>query len=127
MTPHQPDRPLSPHVTVYRWPLNALMSIAHRITGVGLCLGAAVVVWWLIAAAVSDEYFHLVNGIITSPLGDLVMLCLMFALWYHFCNGIRHLIWDTGAALEDKSTRLTAWLGLGGAALLSALTILIIC
>ncbi|MCY4541239.1 MAG: succinate dehydrogenase, cytochrome b556 subunit [Rhodobacteraceae bacterium] len=120
------DRPLSPHVTVYRWPLNALMSIAHRVTGTGLLLGALLVVWWLVAAAASEEYFRLVNKALTSPVGDLLMLGLTLAFWYHFCNGIRHLIWDTGAGFEDRSTRVTAAFALGGAVLLSVLTILLV-
>ena len=124
--PRQAKRPLSPHVTVYRWPLNALMSITHRITGAGLLLGALLMVWWLVAAAASEEYFSLVNRALTSPIGDLLMLCMMVAFWYHFCNGIRHLIWDSGAGFEDRSTRVTAYLGLGGTVLLSVLTLLLI-
>ena len=121
----QDNRPLSPHATIYRWPLNAIMSIMHRITGVGLALGAVLVVWWLLAASTSENYFAFVDGLLTSIIGDLVMVGSLAAFWYHFCNGIRHLVWDTGAGFDAASVRLSATLGLLGAAVLTVCTIIL--
>ena len=93
-------RPLSPHMTIYRPQLNSAMSIFHRVTGCGLGLGAVLVVWWFHAAARGPESFAFVDGLLTSWLGGLVLVGLMATLWYHFFNGIRHLIWDTGTGFE---------------------------
>ena len=65
--PNRGGRPLSPHATIYRWPLNAIMSILHRVTGVGMTLGAVLVVWWFLALSISPDYFSLVDGLMTSP------------------------------------------------------------
>ena len=94
------NRPLSPHLSVYRMYLSMAMSITHRITGCGLALGAVLVVWWFLAAATSPDYFAFVDGLITSWIGGLILILSLAALWYHFLNGIRHLVWDTGAAFE---------------------------
>ena len=117
--PNQSNRPISPHATIYRWPLNAIMSILHRVTGVGLAVGAVLVVWWFLALSTSPRYFGFVDGLMTSLLGDFVMVCLLAALWYHFCNGIRHLVWDMGAGLDGSSVRRSAIAGWCGAALLT--------
>ena len=118
--PNEGNRPLSPHATIYRWPLNAVMSILHRMTGVGMALGAILVVWWFLALSISPGQFRLADGLMTSLPGDFVMVCLLAALWYHFCNGIRHLIWDTGAGLDEGSVRRSALAGWFGTALLTA-------
>lgn len=115
-------RPLSPHVSVYRWPLNAVMSIAHRATGVALAGSALLVIWWFLALAVSQEYFDFVNGLLTSFLGDVLMFLSMAALWYHFTNGIRHLIWDSGAHFGRKRVRRSGVTGLVFTAVLILLT-----
>jgi succinate dehydrogenase / fumarate reductase cytochrome b subunit len=91
------NRPLSPHLTVFRPLLSMMMSIAHRITGCALALGGILVVWWLHAASRGPESFAFVDGLLTSWLGGLLLIGLMACLWYHFFNGIRHLVWDTGA------------------------------
>ncbi len=123
-------RPLSPHATIYRWPLNAIMSILHRITGVGLAVGAVLVVWWFTALSVSPGYYRLVDTLLTSILGDLVMFGLLGILWYHFCNGLRHLVWDTGAGLDEVSVRrsaLAGWAGTLGLTAASLLVFLYVC
>lgn len=88
------QRPLSPHLQVYRLPLPALTSIAHRITGVALTVGTLLLVWWLVAAATGPEAYATAVACITSPIGLLAMFGWTAALWYHLFNGIRHLIWD---------------------------------
>jgi succinate dehydrogenase / fumarate reductase cytochrome b subunit len=94
------NRPLSPHLSVYRMYLSMAMSITHRITGCALALGGVLVVWWFLAAATSPDYFATVDGLMTSWIGGLVLIGLLAALWYHLLNGIRHLVWDTGAAFD---------------------------
>ena len=119
-------RPLSPHVSIYKWPLNAMLSIMHRATGAGMAAGGALVVWWFLAASVSDSYFALVDGLMTSLVGDLVMMGLLAALCYHFCNGIRHLVWDTGSSLDNRSVSASSTIVLTGAALLFVITLIIV-
>ena len=94
------NRPLSPHLTVYRPQWTSMLSILHRVTGVALTLGAILVVWWLMAAATDEDYFEMVDGLLTSWLGHLVLLGLTWALAYHTLNGIRHLIWDMGFGFD---------------------------
>lgn len=93
-------RPLSPHLQVYRPEITSMLSIAHRITGVGLAVGTLLLVWWLVAAASSDAAYAGVSGFIRSPLGYLLLFGWTAALWFHFCNGIRHLFWDAGVGFE---------------------------
>jgi succinate dehydrogenase / fumarate reductase cytochrome b subunit len=99
------NRPLSPHLSVYRMYLSMAMSITHRITGCALALGGVLVVWWFLAAATSPDYFATVDGLMTSWIGGLVLIALLAALWYHLLNGIRHLVWDTGAAFDLDQVR----------------------
>ena len=89
-------RPLSPHLTVYRWPITMTMSILHRITGGALYFGTLLVAWWLIAAATSESYFDFVNGVFGSWFGRLVLFGYTWALMHHMLGGVRHLVWDTG-------------------------------
>ena len=115
------NRPLSPHLTVYRPQITSVLSILHRITGVGLTLGAALVVWWLLAAATDDAYFNFVDGLMTSWLGHLVWLGLTFSLAFHFCNGIRHLMWDMGYGFDLELVENSGKAVIIGAVLLTAL------
>ncbi|MGH1367706.1 MAG: succinate dehydrogenase, cytochrome b556 subunit [Maritimibacter sp.] len=119
------NRPLSPHVSIYRWPLNAIMSIMHRATGVAMSLAAILIVWWLLAAATGPEYFATANGFLTSWFGDLVLFLSMLALWFHFANGVRHLIWDTGSSFGRKRVYRSGIAGLIAAAVLSVITLII--
>ena len=119
------DRPLSPHMTIYRPQITSVLSILHRITGVGLTLGAFLVVWWLLAAATGPEYFALVDGLLTSWLGHLVLLGLTWALCYHFLNGIRHLIWDTGNGFDLEQVEFSGKIVAGGSIALTLLVWLI--
>ena len=115
------NRPLSPHLQVFRLHLSMLMSIVHRITGVGLLLGAFLVVWWLMAAASGPDYFATVDGLMTSWLGHLVLLGLTWALAYHLLNGIRHLFWDIGMGFELETVDRTGIAVVAGSAVLTLL------
>lgn len=90
----QTNRPLSPHLTVYRNDMGMMMSIVHRITGVGMAVTGMLLVWWFLAAATSPAYFNFVDGLLTSWVGLVVMIVSLWAFWYHFFNGVRHLRWD---------------------------------
>jgi succinate dehydrogenase / fumarate reductase cytochrome b subunit len=117
------NRPLSPHLTIYKPQLNSMMSIFHRVTGVGLTLAAILVVWWFLAAAAGPEAFATADGWITSWLGGLVLIASVAALWYHFLNGIRHLVWDTGAAYDLDLVEKSGLAILAGTGLLTLVTI----
>ena len=103
------NRPLSPHISIYRPQINSITSIINRITGVALTLAAVLIVWWLLAAATSSEYFTFVDGLLTSWLGLLIMFGSLWALWFHFLGGIRHLVMDFGKGYELKSVDFWGW------------------
>jgi succinate dehydrogenase / fumarate reductase cytochrome b subunit len=90
------ERPLSPHLQIYRWPLPMMMSIAHRATGIGLYFGTMLIAWWLIAAASGPNAYATFAAFINSFLGRLILFGYTWALLHHMLGGIRHLIWDTG-------------------------------
>ena len=116
------DRPVSPHLQIYRWQLTSVLSILHRAAGVWLSIGTIVLVWWLVAAASGPETFDAVAEFLNSWLGLVLLLGWSVALFYHLCNGIRHLVWDTGHALDLRSTYLGGWFVLGGTAALTLIS-----
>ena len=121
-------RPLSPFMLgqYYRFQLNSVTSILTRITGIALLGGALLVVWWFLAAATSPAYFALVDGILTSWFGDLVMTLSVWALWYHLLAGVRHLIWDRGWCLDVETADKLGWGVVGGSVVLALLTIIVL-
>lgn len=120
------NRPLSPHLTIYRPQLNSITSILVRITGNAMLVSAILIVWWLSAASISSEYFAMADGFLTSVLGDIVMTLSVLGLWYHLLGGLRHLIWDAGYALDIETSDLMGWGMIGGSVVLTALTVIII-
>lgn len=90
------ERPLSPHLQIYRWQITMTMSILHRATGVGLTIALFVLTWWLVSAATGAEAYEQFRAIVSHPLGIMVMIGFSYALFYHTCTGIRHLLLDTG-------------------------------
>ena len=107
MTP-QNKLPLSPHLQIYRLPLTALISIAHRASGVVLGFGAMVLVWVLAAAANSPETYAIAHQHLGAWYGQIFLFGLVFSLYLHFCNGIRHLFWDVGLGFELETVDITA-------------------
>jgi len=89
-------RPLSPHLTIYKWPITMATSITHRATGVALSAGMAFLAWWLVALASGPEMYQPFLTAAGSLLGQLVLFGFAWSLVYHFLNGIRHLAWDMG-------------------------------
>ena len=118
------QRPLSPHLSVYKWQLHAITSILTRITGNALIVGVILFVGWLLAAATSDSNYQIVNWIISSWLGKLVLIGSLWALWYHSLAGIRHLIWDHAVWLDITKSRLLGWAVVFGSFALTFVTIL---
>lgn len=112
-------RPLSPHLQIYRPQITSVLSILHRITGVLLALGTLLLVFWLLAAASGPSAFATAQGVIGSWLGRLVLLGWTFALFYHLCNGIRHLCWDAGLGFDLKTVSRTGWAVVAGSAILT--------
>lgn len=122
----QVERPLSPHLQVYRIQITAVSSILTRITGNALILGVILAVWWLLAAATSAEYFAVANAVATSWFGDLVFTASALAVWYHFLAGLRHLYWDSGHGLELPIAERLGWVCVIGSVVLTVITILIV-
>jgi len=120
------NRPLSPHLQIYRKQLNSATSILNRITGIALLGGAVLVVWWLMAVATSESYFATVDGLMTSVLGDIVMTLCVLALWYHALAGVRHLVWDMGLGLDPEDADKMGWGIIIGSFALTFLTIIAI-
>ncbi len=120
------NRPLSPHLTIYRPQLTSVTSILTRITGNALLISALLVVWWFLAAATSPEYFAVANGVLTSWFGDLVLTLSLLGLWYHTLAGLRHLIWDQGIGLDLETAYKLGYAVIGGSVLLTLLTLVLI-
>ena len=116
-------RPLSPHLQIYKMPLTAgLMSITHRMTGVFLVLGTLLLSYWLMAvAAGADSYLHAQQLLMSIP-GLILLFLWTVALFYHFCNGIRHLFWDMGAGFTIKQSKLSGYVVLLMTFLLTGIT-----
>ena len=114
-------RPLSPHLTAYRWPITMTMSILHRITGGALYVGTAFVACWLLAAATSERQFGFVSWAAQIWIGRLVLIAYTWTLLHHMMGGIRHLVWDTGTGLEKNNSRKIAWATLGASVALTVL------
>jgi len=97
------DRPLSPHLQIYKPQLTAVLSILHRATGVFLAIGTLLLVYWLTALAQGPEGYEPARAFFGSTIGSLILLPWIFALFYHLCNGIRHLFWDMGVGFQIKT------------------------
>ena len=120
------NRPLSPHLTIYRPQLTSISSILVRITGNALIVGAFLVIWWLLAASTSPEYFAIADGLIRSWFGKLIMLGSIWALWYHTLGGIRHLIWDNAIGLDIPTAYKLGWTVVIGSFVLTVITIIVL-
>ncbi len=100
MSASSDNRPLSPHLQIYRPQLTSILSILHRATGVFLSLGTVLLAGWLVALASGEEAYACADAILKSWFGILCLLGWSYGLFYHLCNGVRHLIWDAGKGLE---------------------------
>ncbi|MBE1285813.1 MAG: succinate dehydrogenase, cytochrome b556 subunit [Rhodobacteraceae bacterium] len=120
------NRPLSPHIAIYRPQMTSASSIMVRITGISLLFFALLVVWWLLAAATSETAFAFIDGLLTSWFGGLLLTLGVWALWYHTLGRLRHVIFDFGYGLD---VNVAETLGKGmfiGATVLTVLTLIVV-
>jgi succinate dehydrogenase / fumarate reductase cytochrome b subunit len=115
------NRPLSPFMlgTAYKPQMSSMTSIMHRITGCALGAGTLLLTAWLVCAATSDSAFSVIQAFLASWLGILVLIGFTAALFYHFCNGMRHLAWDAGRGFDLPTMHLTGWLVVGATVVLT--------
>lgn len=95
-------RPLSPHLTIYRWPVTMMTSITHRATGIALAVGALVLAWWLVCVSNGPEGWESFHAVMDTLPGLVVLFGLTWSLAYHFFSGLRHLAWDLGYGFDKK-------------------------
>lgn len=115
------ERPLSPHLQVYRPQFTSVLSILHRLTGVALAFGTIMLVYWLLAAAAGEARYDEARALVGSWFGRLVLFGWSFALFYHLLNGIRHLFWDMGHGFELATATRTGWAVVIGSVVLTAI------
>ena len=115
------ERPLSPHMQIYRWPLPMIMSIVHRITGAGLYFGTLLLVWWLVAAGQGPNAYSKVSAFIGSLFGRVILFGYTWALIHHMLGGIRHLIWDSGHGFGPERESLALMTAVGSIGLTALL------
>jgi succinate dehydrogenase / fumarate reductase cytochrome b subunit len=113
------ERPLSPHLSIYRPLINMVMSILHRLTGAALYFGTLLLAAWLIATAMGEAQFALVGAVFAHPIGKLVLFGYTWALAHHMLGGMRHLLWDTGRGLQIWQVNALSWLTIIGSVALT--------
>ena len=113
------NRPLSPHVGIYKWQVSNTLSILHRATGIFLSLGSLALVAWVVATALGQSSYDAVLSILSSPLGLLVLFGQSFAFFYHLANSIRHLVWDAGYGFDKQVAQKSGWVALIAALLVT--------
>ena len=114
------QRPLSPHLQIYRKQVQMMSSITHRATGIALAVGSLVVVFGLLHLATGEDSFNHFKGVLGSPIGMILMLGWSWSLFYHLCNGIRHLLQDAGLGYEIPQFVRSSWLSVIGSIVLTA-------
>jgi succinate dehydrogenase / fumarate reductase, cytochrome b subunit len=112
-------RPISPHATIYRWQIGNTLSILHRVTGAALALGLLALSYWLVSVAGGPDSYSSAIKLLASPLGLIVLLGWVFAFFFHFLNGVRHLFWDAGRGFERTQRHASGWFAVLGAVVLT--------
>ena len=123
---HKVNRPLSPHLDIYQYQITWTVSIMHRITGVALSLGLLLLVAWFISAAFSPTSFLFVDGILQSWIGIIIIFGSLWAFWFHFLNGIRHLFWDLGYGFNLSTVWRSGWIVIFGSVLLTIISFVVL-
>ena len=103
------ERPLSPHLSIYRWPITMTFSILHRVTGVALSIGFAMLAAWLLSAAIGVDAYDRFANVMQSVGGRALLVLFSIAFFYHLANGVRHLIWDLGYGFEIPQANASSW------------------
>ena len=114
------DRPLSPHLSIYRWPVTMVSSILHRATGIAMAAGFVLLVFWMADTANGPDAYAVFAAATGSTLGRILLVGWSWAFFYHLANGIRHLVWDTGRGLEKGQATASAWLVIAASIVLTA-------
>ncbi|PIE10289.1 MAG: succinate dehydrogenase, cytochrome b556 subunit [Rhodobacterales bacterium] len=120
------ERPLSPHIQIYRPQITSISSILTRITGNAMIVTVALIVWWLLAASTGEVYFDIANAVITSWFGDTVLTLSVLGIWYHYLAGLRHLYFDAGRGLEIETAEKLGLACIGGSVILTLITIILV-
>ena len=120
------NRPLSPHLRIYKPQMTSMTSIFVRLTGNALIVAALMIVWWFLAAATGPEAFERADAFVRSWFGDLVLFLSTWALWYHLLGGLRHLIWDSGYGLDLESSYTMGYVMIIGSVLLTIFTVIVL-
>jgi succinate dehydrogenase / fumarate reductase cytochrome b subunit len=115
------ERPLSPHLSIFRPYINMMMSILHRITGAANYAGSLLLAAWLTSAAMGDEAFNAVNALLATPIGLIVLFGFTWSAVHHMLGGLRHFIWDFALGFELRTVRLLSWATLIGSLTLTGL------
>lgn len=113
------ERPLSPHLFIYRWPMTMAVSMLHRVSGVMLSLGLIILVAWLLAAADGAATYERFAGIMQSAVGRAFLALWSFAFFFHLANGVRHLVWDLGYGFEIPQANASGWTVIVGTVVLT--------
>ncbi|HTJ57522.1 MAG TPA: succinate dehydrogenase, cytochrome b556 subunit [Devosiaceae bacterium] len=113
------SRPLSPHLSIYRFTITMAMSIAHRVTGIGLYLGTLLLALWFVSAAFGDGSLSVVHAIFGSWIGQIILFLATWALFHHLLGGIRHFIWDSGNGFSREARFGLAWANIVASILLT--------
>ena len=113
-------RPLSPHISIYRWPITMVLSILHRATGIAMSAGLIVFAAWLLNAAEGPVAYQYFRALMSGIVGQALLIGWTFAFFLHLGNGVRHLFWDTGRGFEKHQANASAWFVLVFAAVLTA-------
>ena len=119
--PTKRERPLSPHLQIYKPQISSVMSILHRITGIGLALGAVALTLYLASAAAGPLEYEQMQRVMGSPVGIVLLMGWSWALFYHLTNGIRHLLWDAGYGWDLESVHTSAFVSIGATTFLTLL------
>ena len=117
------NRPLSPHLSIYKPQITSITSILTRITGNALLISTVLAVWWLMAAASGPAAFAIADSVLTSWFGDIVLFLSLWGIWYHMLAGLRHLIWDAGYGLDLPSATRLGWSVIIGSVIMTLATV----
>jgi succinate dehydrogenase / fumarate reductase cytochrome b subunit len=119
------NRPLSPHLQIYRPQLTSVLSITHRASGIALAFGTLLLMWWIASVVRGPDAFALVQHFLASFIGRLLLFGWTWALFFHLANGVRHLAWDAGLGFDLESTTVSGWLAVAASAVLTLVTWLV--
>lgn len=120
------NRPLSPHLDIYQYQITWTVSIMHRLTGIAMMVGLLLITAWFLSAAFSKELFSVINNFLQSWIGIFVIFGSLWAFWFHFLNGVRHLFWDAGYGFNLETVVRSGWTVVFGSIILTILSVLVL-